>query len=317
MKPIKLLFVTVALLLAGSTVQAQLLKKLGDTAKKAAENAVTRQTEKRTDDAVNKTIDGAFDGNNDSSNNSKQSSQPQQQATTPAVSTPAQQTAPATTQSTAPAATAQKAIKRSTEPSMGRVSYSGTEYQYNKEYAKVWRRVEPNNMMMRSERFDTQKGETSIMIFRQDSMKMYMYSPETKKGTTATMDGVQDFVSVMSMEKKGGTRTSNKKFMGLVEIEGYECHHYFTEITTTWPNGQTETGCVDTWIFEPYDVQMQSKAVCGYDSPITLKGFQMGEQPAHLFEIPKDVEFANLFQHLGEVENMLDGLMNLGKGLKK
>ncbi len=80
----KILSLSLVLLLISGTAQAQLFKKLGDAAKKAAENAVTRQTEKRTEDAVNKTIDGVFDGNDDSSNNSKNNNndyqEPEQQS---------------------------------------------------------------------------------------------------------------------------------------------------------------------------------------------------------------------------------------------
>ncbi len=82
MKTLKLVTMTLVLLTICSTAQAQLFKKLGDAAKRAAENAVTRQTERRTEDAVNKTIDGAFDKNNDSNsgNNNNDYQEPEQQS---------------------------------------------------------------------------------------------------------------------------------------------------------------------------------------------------------------------------------------------
>lgn len=60
MKTIKLLLLTSVLLIAsGGALQAQFMKKVGEAAKRSAENAALRKTEEKTDDAVSSTIDKA------------------------------------------------------------------------------------------------------------------------------------------------------------------------------------------------------------------------------------------------------------------
>jgi len=64
-------------LMSSMTLQAQLLKKVGDAAKGAAENTTIRKTEQKTDDAVGKGIDKATDKNTykgDKTDNDKSSS---------------------------------------------------------------------------------------------------------------------------------------------------------------------------------------------------------------------------------------------------
>ncbi len=195
-----------------------------------------------------------------------------------------------------------------------KASYSGVEYKGTQFESKVWCRSEGNKELMRKE--SVVDGKERISICRSDSMAIYTYYVGENKGEVIPIEGVKDFISVSTREKKGGTRTSDKKVIGTEIIEGYECVHYYTTITTTFPNGTTETGCVDEWIYEPLGITMQTKAVCGFDTPITLKNLQIGEQPAQLFEIPKDIKFSNLFGNLKEMENMMNSLEDLFGGMK-
>ena len=167
------------------------------------------------------------------------------------------------------------------------VSYSGTEYyKYSKkEYAKIWMQADPGNLKSRSERKDEQTGELSIMIFRQDSAKMYVLKPEKKTWMAIGMAqmNMNDLVG-LNVEKD---RSAERKFLGLEDVNGYECHHYQHISTSTMTTGTQETGCTNSWVYEPLNVQMQYSN-CGYDEPIYLGDFQQGTQPAHLFEIPDD-----------------------------
>ncbi len=61
MKTIKFLIAALLLILSCTSVQAQFGKKLGESIKRAAQDAVTRKAEQKTDDAVSKTIDKATD----------------------------------------------------------------------------------------------------------------------------------------------------------------------------------------------------------------------------------------------------------------
>jgi len=167
------------------------------------------------------------------------------------------------------------------------VSYSGTEYyKYSKkEYAKIWNQADPGNLKTRSERKDEQTGELSIMIFRQDSAKMYVLKPEKKTWMAISMSqlNMNDLVG-LNVEVD---RSAERKFIGLEDVNGYECHHYQHISTSTLTTGTQETGCTHSWVYEPLNVQMQYSN-CGYDEPIYLGNFQQGTQPAHLFEIPTD-----------------------------
>ena len=184
------------------------------------------------------------------------------------------------------------------------VSYSGTEYyKYSKkEYAKIWTQADPGNLKSRSERKDEQTGELSIIIFRQDSAKMYVLKPEKKTYMALAMAqmNMNDLMG-LNVEKD---RSVERKFLGLEDVNGYECHHYQHISTSTLNNGTQETGCTHSWMFEPLNVQMQYSN-CGYDEPIYLGNFQQGPQPAHLFEIPKD--YTGMSLPTGGLMEMLTG----------
>lgn len=217
----------------------------------------------------------------------------------------------ATTATTAQAQTpAQKRIA---------TSYSGTEYyKYSgKEYSKVWVQADPGDMKMRAEHFDPATGKRHIVIFREGrhilpgtdreevTREMYSLDPDAKTGFEMTIDEVQNMGTIIGLVAEDG-RTTKKEFIGLENINGYECHHYQTTITTVLVTGVEETGCVHSWIYEPLGVQMQS-ANCGYDEPITLKDFRQGPQPAHLFEIPDDYQLLDAGAMMQEAKGVIDG----------
>ena len=184
------------------------------------------------------------------------------------------------------------------------VSYSGTEYYKHskKEYAKIWMQADPGNLKSRSERKDEKTGEVSIMIFRQDSAKMYVLKPEKKTWMAISMSqlNMNDLVG-LNVEKD---RNVEKKFLGLEDVNGYECHHYQHISTSTLNNGTQETGCTHSWMYEPLNVQMQYSN-CGYDEPIYLGNFKQGPQPAHLFELPDD--YTGMSLPVGGLMEMLTG----------
>jgi hypothetical protein len=101
------------------------------------------------------------------------------------------------------------------------------------------------------------------------------------------------------------SRTSKTELLGRETIEGYDCGHYLSTSTSTLTTGTEDSGCYEYWEHEPLGVTMQHKEGCGYMSPITLKNFQQGPQPDHLFEIPRDYSVMEL---------PLGGLMELITG---
>ena len=175
------------------------------------------------------------------------------------------------------------------------VSYSGTQYWSNgKLYAREWVSAADGNIRLRSERPDEQSGETSIAIFRQDSAKFYMLKPATKTAMVIPMSQIQGGMNSMLGLDVEVSRTSKTELLGRDIIEGYDCGHYLSTSTSTLTTGTEDSGCYEYWLYEPLGVTMQHKEGCGYMSPITLKNFQQGAQPDHLFEIPGDYSVMEL-----------------------
>ena len=86
MKTVFFFFVSLALMLTCSTVQAQFGKKLGDAVQKSAEKTTVKKAEQKTEKAVSKGIDKATDPNTykDDGKNANQTQPQQQQAAVPA-----------------------------------------------------------------------------------------------------------------------------------------------------------------------------------------------------------------------------------------
>ena len=164
------------------------------------------------------------------------------------------------------------------------VSYSGVYYKDNKLHSKTYASVADGNIRTRGEHVDEKTGEPYIIIIRMDSMAMYTLYPKTKTGN------VMSVTSLMNIGNMGGNKVKSTKteLKGRANIEGYDCGYYIDYTVTELANGREEQGCFEYWLYEPLGVQMQYKEACGYDTPITLKNFQQGAQPDHLFEIPKD-----------------------------
>ena len=169
-------------------------------------------------------------------------------------------------------------------------SYSGSEhYLYSKKlYAKIWMQADPGNLKSRSESVDENTGERTVIIYRQDSAKIYTLKPEKKTYIVIPMSQVTNMNSLLGIEFETH-RTVDREFIGLETVNGYECHHYKHTSTSTFSHGGEEVGVFHSWIYQPLNVQMQHSNG-GYDEPIFLNNFQQGPQPAHLFEIPKDYE---------------------------
>jgi len=176
-----------------------------------------------------------------------------------------------------------------------KVSYSGTQYWSNgKLYAKEWVSVANGNLRLRSERPDEQTGQTTITIFRQDSAKFYMLKPANKTAMVLPMSQIQGGMNSMLGLDIEVSRTRKTELLGREMIEGFDCGHYLSTGTSTLTTGTESSGCYEYWLHEPLGVTMQHKEGCGYMPPITLKNFQQGTQPDHLFEIPKDYKVITL-----------------------
>jgi hypothetical protein len=188
------------------------------------------------------------------------------------------------------------------------VSYSGTEYQKGKPYQKVWNHFGTNEIKNRSEKID-KKGEY-IAVFRSDSMAMYSWNPETKKGSVLPMKDVKNLPD--ALQKRSGV-SSKEEYLGEETVNNYKCKHYLNTSTHTYPDGRTETGCTETWTEETLGVDMQHTECNMREDMLTLMEFQIGEPAAQLFEIPKDVVFHNPFKQMDEMQKMMDELNNFKK----
>jgi hypothetical protein len=179
---------------------------------------------------------------------------------------------------------------------------------YNKRTGKLEEKTWNNEKHIRSELFD-ENNKTQIMIFRSDSAKAYIVDPEKKTIMEFPTKQILSFAKTL-----GETDRSHKdEFIGKETIEGYECEHYVTTITTI-SNGQTSVTRRDSWWYAPYKMEIMSKEEA-LDA-IVHRNIKLGAQPAELFDLPKDYKMINVNAEMKQMQNMLEQMKNLKKKKK-
>jgi hypothetical protein len=174
---------------------------------------------------------------------------------------------------------------------------------YNKRTGKLVEKTWNNEKHIRSELYD-ENNKTQIMILRSDSAKAYMVDPEKKT--------IMEFPTkqILSLAKTLGETDRNNKdeFIGKETIEGYECEHYITTITTI-SNGQTTITRRDSWWYQPYKMEIMSKQEA-LDA-IVHRNIKLGAQPADLFELPKDYSMIDVNARMNNINNMFEQMKTL------
>lgn len=172
---------------------------------------------------------------------------------------------------------------------MGQISFSGVWYRKGsgKEYSKVWHTPDY------SRQESVNNGETTVMIFDKIEMKAYIIN-ETKK-TIMVMNDIDQF----SLNQIVGydlevSRSSQREFKGMDEIDGKECAHYWVTSESLLKTGATDGASYNEWIWEPLKSSNYNGAIAHdntgshMDRTVVLRNINIGAQPAYLFKVPED-----------------------------
>lgn len=172
---------------------------------------------------------------------------------------------------------------------MGQISFSGVWYRKGsgKEYSKVWHTPDY------SRQESVNNGDTTVMIFDKIEMKAYIIN-ETKK-TIMVMNDIDQF----SLNQIVGydlevSRSSQREFKGMEEIEGKECAHYWVTSESLLKTGATDGASYNEWIWEPLKSSNYNGAIAHdntgshMDGTVVLRNIKIGAQPAYLFKVPED-----------------------------
>ena len=98
--------------------------------------------------------------------------------------------------------------------------------------------------------------------------------PQGGNVNNVTIDGESGAELAARLETTNPKRT--KEFLGMENINGYECHHYRYTSSDVYQ---------ETWVFEPLRLIMQRMEG---NTVFVLQNLQLGPQSDNLFEIPKD-----------------------------
>jgi hypothetical protein len=151
----------------------------------------------------------------------------------------------------------------------------------------------------------TDQSGTFINIFRRDSMTIYRLdvSKKTYMAIPFSQFGNPNSILGMNLQERADTKT---EFIGQEEVEGKMCDHYRYTTVTRLANGQSETTIYDQWIYKPLNTWIRQTVGTYGDPREVLRNIAQGEQPAHLFEIPRDYSAMSL-PGGGLLESLLGG----------
>lgn len=172
---------------------------------------------------------------------------------------------------------------------MGQISFSGVWYRKGsgEVYSKVWHTPDY------SRQESVNNGETTVMIFDKIEMKAYIIN-ETKK-TIMVMNDIDQF----SLNQIVGydlevSRSSQREFKGMDEIDGKECAHYWVTSESLLKTGATDGASYNEWIWDPLKSSNYNGAIAhdntafSMDRTVVLRNINIGAQPAYLFKVPED-----------------------------
>lgn len=152
--------------------------------------------------------------------------------------------------------------------------------------SKVW--ITPDYMRGES----MEKGEKSVFIFDMKEKKAYVMN-ETRKTCM-----VMEEIDKLSTNKLVGydwevSRSSSREFLGMEEIDGKECAHYYVKSESTYKGGGKDAAGYHEWIYSPMKASnyngciAHDNTVYSMDRTIVLRRIKIGPQPAHLFQVPE------------------------------
>jgi hypothetical protein len=169
-------------------------------------------------------------------------------------------------------------------PYYGEVYYEKT----NKLASKMW--VSANGNYRQEV---TDNTGTFVNIFRRDSMTVYRLDMAKKTYMAFPFSQLSNSNSMFGMKIQENANTKSE-FIGQETVEGKTCDHWRYTTTTTLTNGQKQTTIYDQWIYKPLNTWIRQTVGTYGSDPEVLRNIAQGQQPAHLFEIPKDFKGSSL-----------------------
>lgn len=152
--------------------------------------------------------------------------------------------------------------------------------------SKVWHTPE----YMRSE--SENNGEKTIMIFDMKEKKAYVMN-EARKSCM-----VMNEIDKLSLNKLVGydwevARSTSQEFLGMENIEGKECAHYYVKSESTYKGGGKDAAGYHEWIYSPMKSSNYNGCIAhdntaySMDRTVVLRRIQQRPQPTHLFQVPE------------------------------
>lgn len=89
------------------------------------------------------------------------------------------------------------------------------------------------------------------------------------------------------------SHSTSREFLGMEEIDGKECAHYYVKSESIYKDGGKDGAGYHEWIYSPMKVSnyngciAHDNTVYVMDRTIVLRCVKMGPQPAHLFQVPE------------------------------
>jgi len=139
----------------------------------------------------------------------------------------------------------------------------------------------------------TDNAGTFVNIFRRDSMTVYRLDMAKKTYMSFPFSQLSNSNSMFGMQMQESANTK-AEFIGQETVEGKPCDHYRYTTVTRLANGQSETTIYDQWIYKPLNTWIRQTVGAYGSDPEVLRNIAQGQQPAHLFEIPRDFKGSSL-----------------------
>ena len=139
----------------------------------------------------------------------------------------------------------------------------------------------------------TDKSGTFVNIFRHDSMAVYRLDMAKKTYMVLSFSQLSNPNSMFGMKMEESANTKSE-FIGQEVVEGKTCDHWRYTTTTVLTNGQSQTTIYDQWIYKPLNTWIRQTVGLYGSDPEVLRNITQGQQPDHLFEIPKDFKGMSL-----------------------
>jgi hypothetical protein len=180
------------------------------------------------------------------------------------------------------------------------VSYYGEVYEDRpggRLKCKIWVSAEGN---YRQE--VTDNTGTFVNIFRHDTMTVYRLDMAKKTYITFPFSQFPNANSMFGMKIQESSNTKSE-FIGQEVVEGKTCDHWRYTTTTVLTNGRSETTIYDQWIYKPLNTWIRQTVGPNGSDPEVLRNIVQGQQPAHLFEIPRD------FKDMSPTSGLMEMLM--------